>query len=136
MNESWNANRYITKGVRSDASRINRLEGMARKDVYAMRQRELAAEYMTRYYRTMTHITMLTIFVTMLMLFPAAMWRAQKLGLRAVVIIDGVILLLFLVILVSILMWLANMRTDVWGQRRWQLSNDQLNSIQSSSCQL
>ena len=131
LNESWNTNKYLVTNVKSEATRINKLDNQARRDIYMFRHKVLYADYTTRYYNMMSGILVLALYTTLLLLLPAAMWRANRLGLRTLYVIDGTILLLFLIVLVCIVARFATRSNDVWKQRRWTASKSMVDQIKT-----
>ena len=135
MNESWNANRYIKTTVDKEASRLTRLDAAARRDIYALRRRDLHAQYTTHYYRMMSGVLVLTLFTTLLLLVPAAMWRANRLGTQSFVVVDALLLLFYLCVLLVVFVRFGRRHGDVWQQRSWgagQKIADELKGMQSS----
>lgn len=119
MNESYNTNKYIDTNLRNEQIRLSKMDGNARRDVYMYRKRILYAEYMTNYYRMMAGVLALSLFVTLLLLVPAAMWRADRLGFRTLIIVDAIVLTLFLAVLIFIFIRMGRRDVDDWKMRRW-----------------
>ena len=124
-NESWNANNLLVSSIRADAARLSKQDQLAKRNIYMLRQTDLHAEYMRHSYTAVARLIMLGTIVTMGLLIPVALWRAGRLSLRGLLVLDGLLLGLALVVLIAAMAWMAHMRRDVWGKRRWQL-NQQL----------
>lgn len=148
MNESWNANRYIERGVQKESDRLTRGEVTGRKNIYALRSRELQARFATNYNGRVAFMAALTLVVTLLALLVAAMFRAQRLGLVSLVAILGILIALYTVYVVYVVRQMGMMRLDSeWGKVRWaseikanadvvnqeaSCPNDDANSVTSS----
>lgn len=131
LNESWNTNQYLASNIKSEETRVKKLDDMARREVYLFRHRILYSEYMASYYKMMTNILVLSMYTTLLLLIPAAMWRANKLGLVQLYVIDGIILALFLLILLYTFSRFATRSNDVWKIRQWSPSQTMLDQMKN-----
>jgi hypothetical protein len=132
MNESWNVNSYLANSVKGETVRMNKLDNLARRDIYMLRKRIMYADYMTNYYRMMTSVIVMALFATLVLLIPAAMWRANRLGMKTLVVIDGIVLALFLLVMVYTFSRFATRNNEVWKQRRWMPSQTMLDQLKSN----
>jgi hypothetical protein len=140
LNESWNANRYIMDSVNIEHDRIKRVDTQTKNDIYKMRQGTAYNTYMEEYYKYVSGILTLTMFVTLLLLIPAAMWRNNDMTTAWVVIIDGIVMVLYVIILLFIVITMARRRKTNWNKYYWKISStlrDELKTADStwSSCE-
>ena len=124
LNESANANMYITDILSKEAKRVQVLDGTVKTEQYKLRNQLMMYEYLDGYYRTCTNVVIVSLYVTLLMLVFAALWRAH--AMPAIWFWAGM-LVLFLFYLMVMLIWvtaLARTRRDSWQQKQWQVSSD------------
>jgi hypothetical protein len=136
LNESYNANRYIVESTNAEHERIKRVDSLTKNDIYKMRQGVAYTTYMEQYYKFVTGLLTLTMFVTLLLLIPASMWRKNELGTAYMVVIDGIVLFLYIIILFFIVLSMARRRkTAGWDKYYWKISSsmkDELEGAKSS----
>ena len=133
LNESWNANRYISKSLTTEQRRISSLDSQARKDIYRLRQESMYLDYMSRYYTFVTNVMIFTLYVTLLALLPAAMLHSGRLSMYSVATIEGILLAFYLVILFVLYRRRAQRRTTDWTRYYWEAGKVVTDSGNSST---
>lgn len=134
MNESWNANSYIAKGVQNETLRISRSEAASRKDIYMLRQRGLQARYAVYYNATNTATACVTMIITLLCLLVAAMFKAQRMGMFMMVVVLGILIVLYGLYMVSVARIVGSMRLDdEWGKFRWSMTPAMMLELRNAS---
>jgi len=122
LNESANANDYIKDILNSEANRVKGLDNTVKTEQHKLRNQLMMYEYLDGYYRTSTNVIIISLYVTLLMLTCAALWRAQAMP---AIWFWAAMLLLFLFYLMVMVVWvtaLAGTRRDSWHQKQWQVS--------------
>jgi hypothetical protein len=124
LNESANANDYITGILNTEANRVKGLDNTVKAEQHKLRNQLMMYEYLDGYYRTCTNVIIISLYVTLLMLTCAALWRAQAMP---AIWFWAAMLLLFLFYLMVMVVWvtaLAGTRRDSWHQKQWQVSEE------------
>lgn len=119
MNESWNANRYILRTLGGEEMRMKSLNTGMKRDLYKIKEEFAYAAYMTHYYRFVSGAAVFALYITMLLLIPAALWRMGRIPGLALIIVDGIILVFFLIMLIIIFRVAATRRLGAWDQFYW-----------------
>jgi hypothetical protein len=119
MNESWNANAYLNSAIVGEQDRVHRADVDARRDLYRLRQQAMYADYMSHYYDAATRVVLLSIYVTLLLLMPVALWKMGRISSGQMLLLDGILLLLYLVVLVAICARTAGRCNGAWQQFYW-----------------
>lgn len=120
LNEAWNANRYIVNTLDKEQKRVSHLDIQAKRDMYRVRQSYSFARYMNNYYNMTTGVMIFTTIITLILLLPAAMFRQNRMNLKLMVIIDGILLALYLIVLLVLFRNTAVRRENNWDQYHWR----------------
>lgn len=131
MNESYNANSYLLQSLATEDKRLSSLDDRARRDLYRLKQEDLNFVYMAQFYRFMSSMTMLTLYILVLMLLPVALWQMKRIPYAFLWIIDGVLVLIYL----AIIMFnrISMRRTTDWSAYYWKLG-DTVDNDKKDSC--
>lgn len=114
LNESWNANRYLFQTLATEEGRIGRMDSQAKKDIYKSRQGRMFTTYMTNYYVFATRMTIFTLYATLLILLPTALWQAQYISFFMMVTMVAVVLGVYLFVAGVMMYQAAKRRTTDW----------------------
>ena len=129
LNESANANDYINKVLTTEAARVDSLQDTVKREQYKLKTKMMMNDYLNGYYRTATWVAMLTIVVTIVLLTPAALWRAGKMSMMWFSSIVLVVLLMYLAAVVLVSRKTAMRRYDGWRTFNWPVSGDMAKQI-------
>ena len=133
LNESANANDYINRVLTTEGARVAALQDTVKREQYMLRSKMLMDNYLGGYYRTATWVVLLTIVVTIVLMTPAALWRAGGMSMMWFSVIVLVVLLLYLIAIVLVSAKAAMRRYDGWDQFNWPLTPDMAKQIKDAS---
>jgi hypothetical protein len=136
MNESINANVYITNALQKEAARVDKLNESAKTGIYKVRQDFMYYGYMYEYYRFTTAVMIYTMVVTILLLTLIAIWRLGYIPTIALIIASGVILLVYLMSMIIMFKSASYRRKYTWGKYYWKAGTDLRNAVTTSSLNL
>jgi hypothetical protein len=124
LNESANANDYINAMLITEKSRVDALADTVKREQYKLRAKTMSNDYLSGYYRTATWVVVLTLVVTLVLLLPAALWRAGQMSMKWFAAVVLVVLLLYLAAIVLVSAKTAMRRYDAWNQYNWKVTGD------------
>lgn len=133
LNEGWNANRYIVNSLAIENKRVGSLDAQAKRDIYKLRQKYMYTAYMHEYYDFAIRVVMLTLYATLLLLIPAAMWKVDGMNGALFFVIDGILLILYLVVLIVLFRNVGDRRKNAWRQKYWRVGRSIEESIRNQS---
>ena len=124
MNESYNANVYLQKSLTSEKSRVGEADTRAKRELYRLRQKAMFTDYMANYYDMASGAVIMTLYVTLLLLFPVALWKAGRISHTQLFILDGVLLALYAVVMVALFAKTGGRRKTAWKQYYWTVDKN------------
>jgi hypothetical protein len=124
LNENMNANDYLKKSVESEKTRVLKTDQTVRKDLYGMRQNYNYAIYMREFYDRSTQVAIFTLYATLILLIPAAMWRMSKLSATWMIAVVGILMILYLLVMVHLVNNIALRRNSAWSHYYWSPGKD------------
>lgn len=120
-NSAYVANSYIGAAVDSEQQRVGKLDAMAKRDVYKLREQSLGVVYSAALCKFLATVTRIVLFASILIVGVLSATSQKVITGRtgvflavAVVIVTGISLL----IMVSLA---ATRRNDAWGRYRWNI---------------
>ena len=122
LNESLNANKYIQDIMTAESGRIGGMEKSVKNEQFKLRNTLMMNQYLIGYYSVATFVVQLTMIVTLLLLLPAALWRA---GVVPGLVFGAVVLLIVIVYLAALVATVARTsmrRSDAWNELNWHVS--------------
>jgi hypothetical protein len=132
LNESANANMYITQNMAKEGKRMNRLNSGAKRGIYSARQEYMYVSYMSDYYSFMTSIVMYTLVVTLIVLLMTAAWRLGRVPYVLFVGIVGALLLVYLASMILLFKNAAYRRKYSWNKYYWRPSTQVQAAVSSA----
>lgn len=132
LNESKNANDYINVILRNESNRISVETDKVKREQYKLRSKLMADSYLSGYYATGKWVVVLTIFVTIVLMTPAALWRAGKMSMRWFASIVLVVLLVYTAAVVAVSAKTAMRRIDAWNQYSWPVTKDMAKALKQA----
>jgi hypothetical protein len=133
MNESANANMYISKALKKEGKRLAHLNRDTKKGIYKVRQEFMYYAYMTDYYKFLTGVILYTLVVTLLLLMLTAAWRMGKLWDKLYVIMSVILLTIYSVSMVLMFKTAAYRRKYQWNKYYWRPSSEVKGAVMASS---
>lgn len=123
INDSLNANDYIERLVRIERSRIDNVDNTVRNEQYKLRSKLMGYTYLLKYYQIGTGMVVLTLFVSVVMLLLAALWRCDKLPVAPFVLLVAVILVGYALVVIMVSGNVATRNPNSWDRRLWTVRN-------------
>lgn len=123
INDGQNANNYIGRLLTNESSRVSASDAAVRNEQFKLRAKLLELEYLVNYYSTGVALVVLTLFVSLLLLTLAALWRADKVPLVPFVIAAGFMIAVYAVVVVSRTAKVSSRRPTSWSERTWSVKN-------------
>ena len=130
VNDGLNANQYITSLINSEQTRVNVANNTVRNEQYKLRTKLLSYEYLLNYYRTGTSVVILTLYVVLVTLVVAAMWRGGAMQLAPFLILIGLLLEFYAVVVILAAAQVSSRREGSWSQRVFKVKGQ--NSINAA----
>jgi hypothetical protein len=121
LNESLNANQYLQTIMTAESGRIGGIEKGVKNEQFKLRNKLMMNEYLIGYYSVAAFVVQLTMVTTLLLLLPAALWRA---GVVPGLVFGAVVLVLVLVYMAALVATVARTsmrRTDAWNELNWNV---------------
>ena len=119
MNESYNANRYIMKALEKESGRVRAMDKDTQRSIYRLRNENMSLTYMLEYYQQGSAIVIWSLFMLMLALVPAAMWRTNKMPTFIMLACEVVLVLFYLACCIVYSRGRAMLRTEDMTKVYW-----------------
>jgi hypothetical protein len=132
LNESWDANAYIRRALKAEMGRVGRLDQLSRRDVQRVRETSLYTQYAARRYAFCGNLMAFTLVVTLLVMIPASFWRVDGMSGTALVVIDGLVLVLYALVVSVMFKGVAERRLYEWDRIYWRANPTILKEMQSA----
>lgn len=133
MNESANANLYISNALSKESWRVAKLNKDAKKGIYKVRQEYTYYAFMIEYYRFMTGIILYTLVVTLLLLMLTAAWRAGRVPQPLFMIVVGVLLVVYCLSMIVMFKNTAYRRKYQWNKYYWRPGTEIKNAVANAN---
>lgn len=124
LNESINANTYLSGAIKNELSRVSQLDKSAKNGIYRTRQEFMLNAYMSEYYKFVTGIMLFTLIVTVVLLSLTALWRMKRIADSIYYALVGIILAIYATSLVITFRRNGQRRNYMWSKYYWQTPND------------
>lgn len=122
LQESTNANQYISKVLDGQQSAIQSQTNNVRQQQFKLRDELMHAQYLQRYYNTATNVLIVTMIVVLVLLIPAALWRVGRMTILTFSSIVLVVLIAYLCGMVYVSSLTARRHPDAWYQIDWSMT--------------
>lgn len=123
LNDSLNANDYIKRLVGSERQRLYGVDNTVRNEQLKLRGKLMAYTYLLNYYTTGTNIVILTLFISMVLLLLAALWKCGKIPVAPFVMLVAVFLVVYAMVVIWATTYVAQRSPSSWDRRMWTVKN-------------
>ena len=137
VTDAYNANMYISKNLRAETRRMDKLDRDSTRDVHKTRERTMQMNYAVEYNKFVTDIMKVTLFVTLSCLLLINLWNQDVIPRFLAVILLGVILAVYAIAVILMFKTNAYRRQNRWSQFYWKTTKeieDALRSGLEGSC--
>ena len=123
INDGVNANKYITTLITKERNRLDGANSTVRNEQFKLNSKLLSYEYLLNYYTTGKAMAIFSLYIAIIMLVVAALWRAGVLSIFPFVFIVGISIALYSIVIISASALVSSRKKTSWQQRRWAVTN-------------
>ena len=133
LNESLNANQFMNTTIDAETRRVSGMEKSVKNEQFKLRNQVMMNQYLIGYYRVAAFVMKMTLVVTLLLLLPAALWRAGRMNGLLFAAVALLVVLVYLAALVVTVARTSMRRTDAWNEMNWRMSKKLAAQLKAAS---
>lgn len=123
LDSNLTAYSYIKQVVGDEQKRVGKLNDLAQRDIYRLREQSLSVIYMSDFNGFIAVILKVTLAMAMLVLAVLSATAQRMITTRSGIILGVLVILVFGAIFISMCVNAASRRKDAWGHYYWDAKN-------------